>query len=183
MSKVCEDLKVIKRNVARKLIWCSNQIVMPLFLLCTSLTSGRADERAISPLYGVSIPAGYRQWELISPALEDEPLNELRAVVGNKIAIEAYRRGSLPFPDGAILVKLAWRRQQLSEFKAATVPGAPTTVQVMVKNSRRYKASGGWGFGRFVNGASVDVAQHQTCFGCHQASASGHDYVFTRFAP
>lgn len=99
-----------------------------------------------SPIYGVTIPDGYRRWELVAPALEADPLNELRAVVGNSVAIEAYRAGTLPFPDGAVLVKLAWKRAQSPEFEPASVPGAATTVQVMVKDSKKYAATGGWGF-------------------------------------
>ena len=136
-----------------------------------------------SPIFGVTVPDGFRQWPLVAPALEDEPLNELRAVVGNPVAMQAYATGTLPFPDGSILVKRAWKRTPSPEFDAATVPGAATTVQVMVKDSRRYAATGGWGFGRFVNGVPVDEAQHQTCFGCHDALVSERDFVFTRLAP
>ena len=135
-----------------------------------------------SPIYGVTLPDGYRQWQLVAPAEEGEPLNELRAVVGNATAIDAYRNGQLPFPDGAVLVKLAWKRIQSSEFEPASVPGAATTVQVMVKDSRKYASTGGWGFGRFVNGVPVDEAQHETCFACHEARVVAHDYVFTRYA-
>jgi hypothetical protein len=136
-----------------------------------------------SPIYGVTIPAGYRQWELIAPALEAEPLNELRAVLGNAVAIEAYREGTLPFPDGTVLAKLAWKHVQSPEFEPASIPGAATTVQIMVKDSVKYAETGGWGFGRFVGGRPVDEAQHQTCFACHEARVKGHDFVFTRFAP
>ena len=136
-----------------------------------------------SPIYGVTLPDGYRQWELIAPSLEGEPLNELRAVVGNPTAIQAYRTNTLPFPDGSILVKLAWKRTPSTEFEAATVPGTATTVQVMVKDAKKYASTGGWGFGRFVDGQPVDEAQHRTCFACHEARARGHDYVFTRLAP
>jgi hypothetical protein len=53
----------------------------------------------------------------------------------------------------------------------------------MVKDSKKYPSTGGWGFGRFVDGKPVDEAQHTTCFGCHQANVKGHDFVFTRLAP
>jgi hypothetical protein len=79
-------------------------------------------------------------------------------------------------------VKLAWKRAQSTEFESATVPGAPTTVQVMVKDSSKYAGTGGWGFGRFVNGIPTDEAQHRTCFACHAAGVREHDFVFTRFA-
>jgi hypothetical protein len=135
-----------------------------------------------SPIYGVTIPDGYRQWEFIAPALEAEPLDELRIVVGNRTAVDAYRAGTLPFPDGAVLVKLAWKRLQSPDFAPASVPGPATTVQVMAKDSRKYAASGGWGYGRFIDGQPVDVAQHETCFACHEGRVKDRDYVFTRYA-
>ncbi len=137
----------------------------------------------VSPIYGVAIPTGYRQWELIAPAQEAEPLDELRAVLGNSMAIRAYQDKTLPFPDGTVLVKLAWKHVQSSEFAPASVPGMATTVQVMVKDSMKYASTGGWGFGRFIDGKAVDEAQHKTCFACHQANVKNHDFVFTRFAP
>ncbi len=136
-----------------------------------------------SPIFGVTIPSGYRQWELIAPAQEAAPLDELRVVLGNPVAINSYRAGSLPFPDGTILVKLAWKRVPSPEFEPASIPGTATKVQIMVKDSRRYPATGGWGFGRFVNGKPADRAQHQACFACHEARVKGRDFVFTRFAP
>lgn len=142
-----------------------------------------AGPRPASPIYGVTIPDGYREWQLIAPAEEAEPLNELRAVLGNAVAVAAYRKGTLPFPDGTVLAKLAWKRVQSPEFEPASVPGAPTTVQIMVKDSRMYEATGGWGFGRFIGGEPVDEAQHETCFACHEARVRDHDFVFTRLAP
>jgi len=136
-----------------------------------------------SPIFGVRIPVGYRQWELIAPSHETGSFNELRGILGNPIALKAYREGTLPFPDGAILAKLAWKREPSTEFPGAFVPGHATTVQIMVKDSRKYEATGGWGFGRFIDGMAVDRAQHETCFACHQANVKDHDYVFTRFAP
>ena len=136
-----------------------------------------------SPIYGVTVPEGYRRWRLVAPALEAAPLDELRAVLGNEIAARAYEAGTLPFPDGSVLVKLAWKQRQSPEFEHATVPGAATTVQVMVKDARKFAATGGWGFGRFVDGKPVDAAQHETCWGCHEGLVKDHDYVFTRYAP
>jgi hypothetical protein len=143
----------------------------------------RAAASPASPIYGVTLPAGYRDWTLIAPAEEAAPLNELRAVVGNRTAVKAYRAGTLPFPDGSVLVKLAWKHEPSPDFQPASIPGAPTTVQVMVKDSKRYAASGGWGYGRFVDGQPADLAQHQTCFACHAARVRERDFVFTRYAP
>ncbi|KGR93028.1 MULTISPECIES: cytochrome P460 family protein [Burkholderia] len=142
-----------------------------------------ASKPAASPIYGVTLPEGYRKWEMIAPAEEAAPLDELRVVLGNPAAVKAIEHATLPFPDGAMLVKLAYKRKPSAEFESATVPGQATTVQVMVKDSRRYASTGGWGFGRFVNGAPADEAQHRTCFACHQARVKDRDFVFTRFAP
>ncbi len=139
--------------------------------------------RPASPIYGVTIPDGYRQWELIAPAQEGAPLNELRAVLGNDIAVKAYRDGTRPFPDGTVLAKLAWQHVPSPEFEPAAIPGAATTVQFMVKDSKKYAATGGWGFGRFVDGKPADEAQHRTCFACHQARVKNRDFVFTRWVP
>jgi Cytochrome P460 len=145
-------------------------------------SSAAPGEAALSPIFGVGIPQDYRHWELIGVSHETG-LDELRGILANSTAVEAYRAGTLPFPDGSILVKLAWKHAQSAEFSAAFVPGPATTVQVMVKDAKRYSDTGGWGFGRFVDGRPVDKAQHETCFGCHAAGVKGHDYVFTRLAP
>src|SRR5690606_8478433 len=153
----------------------------------TSADSTKAAKPAagsdVSPIYGVTIPDGYRKWQFIAPAHETAPLDELRVVLGNPKAIAAIEKNQLPFPDGTVLVKLAWKYVQSPEFAPAYVPGKATTVQVMVKDSKKYAATGGWGFGRFIDGKPADLAQHQTCFACHQALVKNHDYVFTRLAP
>src|SRR5271167_2804418 len=73
----------------------------------TAPASGQADGEA-APIYGVKIPAGYRDWRLISVAHEAGNLNDFRAVLGNDVAVAAYRDGKLLFPDGAIIARLAW---------------------------------------------------------------------------
>lgn len=150
-----------------------------------SVASNAAEEAPpsdASPLFGVTIPKDYRQWQLIAPSMAGGTLNELRVILGNAKAVEAYDKGTLPFPDGTVLTKLSWKHVQSPEFATATIPGPSTTVQVMVKDSKQYAATGGWGFGRFVNGKPANLAQHQTCFACHQALVKNQDYVFTRLA-
>jgi hypothetical protein len=68
---------------------------------------GQAEEDE-SLIFGGEIPAGYRDWRLITVAHEDGSLNDLRAILGNDVAIKAYRDGTLPFPDGTIVARLAW---------------------------------------------------------------------------
>jgi hypothetical protein len=146
-----------------------------------SLGGGSGNDTG-SPIFGVKLPDGYRQWELIAVS---QGKDELKSVVGNGIALKAYREGKLPFPDGAIMVKLSWKREPLAGFDGDFVPGAPTMVQVMVKDAKKYAATGGWGFGRFYDGKPANEAEHKTCYVCHSKNKTvrEHDFVFTRLAP
>ena len=149
--------------------------------------SGQADGEA-APIFGVKIPPGYRDWRLISVAHEEGNLNDLRAILGNDVAIKAYREGKLPFPDGAIIARLAWSYVPSEENNKAFgrpqsfVAGPPRNVQFMVKDSRKYASTGGWGFAQFDDGKPADEAMHKTCFPCHEL-AKARDLVFTRYSP
>ena len=152
--------------------------------------SGQADGEA-APLFGVKIPAGYRDWRLISVAHEEGNLNDLRAILGNDGAIEAYREGKLPYPDGTIIARLAWSYDASEEnnkvfgSSQSFVPGSATDwyLQLMVKDSKKYAATGGWGFAQFnKDGKPADEAMHKTCFSCHEA-VKARDFVFARYAP
>ncbi len=136
-----------------------------------------------SPIFGVTIPEGYRQWQLVAPSQVGDPFDELRAILGNDAAIKAYGEKRLPFPDGTVLAKLAWKRIPAPEFPSANAPGPVTSIQFMVKDAQKYAATGGWGFGKFIDGKPVDEAEHRACFACHEAHVKAHDFVFTRFAP
>jgi hypothetical protein len=148
---------------------------------------GRADESA-GPIYGVRVPAAYRDWKLISVTHEEGDFDQLRAQLGNDIAMKAYREGRLPFPDGSIIVALHWKRVPSDDDNKvfgkvqAFVAGSPVNQQVMVKDSKKYAATGGWGFGDFKDGIPSSEAVHKTCFTCHEP-ARDRDFVFTRYAP
>jgi hypothetical protein len=118
---------------------------------------------------------------LIAPS---QGATEVKGILGNETALKADRDGTLPFPDGSILVKLSWKREPLAGFDGDFVPGRATMVQVMVKDSKKYAETGVLGFGRFIKGKPADEAQHKTCFACHSKNedVKGHDFVFTRLA-
>ena len=148
--------------------------------------SGVDDEAA--PIFGIKIPAGFRDWKLISVAHEAGNNNDLRAVLGNDIAIKAYREGTLPLPDGAIITRLAWsyvpseENNKVFGREQSFVAGTPTNVQFMVKDSKKYAATGGWGFAQFKDGKPDLKANLTTCFPCH-VPVKDRDYVYTRYAP
>jgi len=156
--------------------------------------SGQADGDA-APIYGIKIPEGYRDWRLISVNhLAGGSVKQLRAQLGNDIAIKAFRDGTRPFPDGAIIAALHWTEASSDEnnkvlatgFPGAGldsfVPASAVNVQFMVKDSKKYASTGGWGYADFTNGKPGNEALHNTCHPCHQP-AKDRDYVFTRYAP
>jgi hypothetical protein len=148
---------------------------------------GRADGE-VAPTFVTQIPPGYRDWRLISMAHEEGNLHSFAAVLGNDVAIKAFREGKLPFPDGTIIAALHYRHVASEENnkvfgrEQSFVAGPPTNIQFMVKDSTKYAATGGWAFGHFQNGKPGDEAFMKTCFPCH-AQAKARDLVFTRYAP
>lgn len=159
------------------------------FIALTPIVGDGAEDDA-SAIFGVRLPEGYRDWRLISVAHEAGGLDDLRAILGNDIAVRAFRDGTRPFPDGTIIARLAWRHQSSAANDAvfgqsqSFVAGLPTNVQFSVKDSRRYADTGGWGFGQFEAGKpNRDEALLRTCFPCHDRAPKTNDRVFTQFAP
>jgi hypothetical protein len=153
----------------------------------------KGDNQTGAPIFLTTVPSRYRDWKVISVAqLETGKLDQLRAQLGNDVAIKAFREGEIPFPDGSMIVALHWNRVASEEnnkvlggpFPGAQsfVAGSAENIQFMVKDSKKYAATGGWGFGDFRNGKPADVAVLQTCFPCHKP-AKARDFVFTRYAP
>src|SRR3954469_20179322 len=141
------------------------------------------------PMFVRQIPAGYRDWRFVSLAREDPPLDDIRVILGNDTAIKAYREAKLPFPEGAVIARLAYSDDASDENNAtfgrrqSFVAGRPKNgVQFMVKDSKKYAATGGWGYAQFNDGKPADEAMLKTCYPCHQA-IKARDFVFTRYAP
>src|SRR5262245_52164944 len=174
-------------------------------ILAVSLSANSSgQEGGEAPVYGVKLPSGYREWKMISVAYVGGPLNDSRVKFGNEVASGAYRDNKRPFPDGTIIARLAYQQvaseinnkvfraaaeqqgvppEQIEKLlSASAVAGPPTNVQFMIKDSKKYAATGGWGFAQFTNGKPDGAALHKTCFACH-APAKDRDFVFTDFAP
>jgi len=156
--------------------------------LVTLIAPARGHADGQGAPYVTDIPRGFRDWQWISSAHEAGNLNSLGAVLGNDVAINAYRAGKLPFPDGAIIAALHYRNVPSEENNKvfgqpqSFVPGAPTNIQFMVKDSKLYAATGGWGFAHFADGKPGDAAFMKSCFPCHE-KAKASDLVFTHYAP
>ena len=149
--------------------------------------SGQADKEAAASR-GFTIPSGYRDWRLISVAHEEGTLNDLRGILGNDAAMKGFREKRQTFPDGAIIARVAWDYVPLEESSKAFghaqsfVAGPPKNgVQFMVKDSKKYPATGGWGFAQFNDGKPGGESA-EICFSCHQI-VKARDFVFNRYAP
>src|SRR5437762_10342979 len=93
---------------------------------------------------------GYEAWQVVSIS-QDGPL--VAAILGNPVMIRAYEAGfpgnGKPFPDGSKMAKIHWTPKKMEAFPAATVPGTQHDVDFMVKDSKRFADSGGWGWAAF----------------------------------
>jgi hypothetical protein len=153
--------------------------------------------------YTVKVPGGlafsefrgYESWQVISVS-QDGPM--IAAILGNPAMIEAYKAGvpanGKPFPDGAKMAKVHWYPVKMAVFPAATVPGAQHDVDFMVKDSKRFADSGGWGWAVFEHDSATGTFKPGTMagtppqgndakcgFACHTL-VKNRDFVFTDFA-
>jgi hypothetical protein len=173
----------------RIVIWLVAGATVAGVVVSRAPASGQADGEA-APIYGIKLPPGYRDWKLISVAHEEGNLHSFGAILGNDVAIKAYREGKIPFPDGAVIAALHWRHEPSEEnnkifgLAQSFVAGPATNVQFMVKDSKKYAATGGWGFGHFNerDGKPAEEAFMKSCYACHQ-KIKERDLVFTRYAP
>jgi Cytochrome P460 len=184
----------------RRTAWVGLAVLTGTMALMAS-ASGQTDSEA-TPIYGVRLPAGYRDWPLISVATVGAPVSDMRAKLGNDVAMKAFRAGTLPFPDGTIIARLAWKQTTSEENNRALGPaaekqlgpevaqkllsqsfvaGSAINVQFMVKDSKKCASTDGWGFAQFDDGKPADEAVHKTCFACH-SPAKDRDFVFTRYS-
>ena len=137
---------------------------------------------------------GYEAWQVVSISQNGDLM---AATLANPEMIKAYQAGipanGKPFPDGSKMAKIHWNPKKLETFPAATVPGTQHDVDFMVKDSKRFADSGGWGWAVFDYDAASDTFTPGTLagkppqgndakcgFACHTA-AKARDYVFTDY--
>ena len=137
---------------------------------------------------------GYENWHLLSISQDGDLL---AAILANPVMINAYKSGipgnGKPFPDGSQMAKIHWNPKKMEAFPTATVPGSLHDVDFMVKDSKRFADSGGWGWGAFKYNAASDTftpateadqppqANDAKCgLACHTIVKT-RDYVFTDY--
>ena len=176
---------------------------MRTMAILTALVSGlSASAMSAQDKYTVKVPGGlafaefkgYEQWTLVSVS-EDGGM--FAAILANPVMIDAYLSGvpgnGKPFPDGSRMAKIHWTPTKMEIFPAAMVPGAQHDVDFMVKDSKRFPDTGGWGWAAFeyeaathtfTPGTTADTppqGNDAKCgFACHTI-AKMRDYVFTDY--
>jgi len=154
-------------------------------LVCAALVlvagTGVAAELPMAP-NGIALYPDYMSWKVVAPSYREDK-GHIRVITGNETAVAALRAGRKPLPDGSVLAKVAWKAEKHPNFPVATEPGAFMQVEFMVKDAKKYKDTGGWGFARFVGSElkpyGKDAGFVGECFGCHLPVA-GNDYLFTK---
>jgi hypothetical protein len=175
----------------------TNLIVVVLLTVSVAIALAAQDRYTLKVPNGLAFSEfrGYEAWQIVSISQDG---NLIAAILANPVMIKAYVAGvpgnGKPFPDGAKMAKIHWNPKKLETFPAATVPGTQHDVDFMVKDSKRFADSGGWGWAvfdydaasrTFTPGTLTDKppqGNDAKCgFACH-TGVKTKDYVFTEYA-
>jgi hypothetical protein len=171
-------------------------VVSILLTIAGGAAISAQDKYSVKVLGGLAFSEfrGYENWQVVSGSQDGELLS---VTVANPVAIDAYQAGApgngKPFPDGSKMAKIHWSPKKLETFAAATVPGTLHDIDFMVKDSKRFADSGGWGYAVFEYDGKSDTfrpgnladnppqGNDAKCgFACHTIVKS-RDFVFTEF--
>jgi hypothetical protein len=177
--------------------WLMVNIAVVLVVLMGGRAISAQDKYTLKVPNGLAFSEfkGYEGWQTISISHNGEML---AVILGNPAMIDAYKTGvpgnGKPFPDGAKMAKIHWNAK-----KNETAPGQPLVagtlhdVDFMVKDSKRFGDSGGWGYAEFEYDAASDAFRPGTladkppqgndakCGATCHTVAKKQDYVFTEY--
>jgi Cytochrome P460 len=176
------------------------KILIPMLTGVLALMAGWAI--SAQDKYNAKVPGGlafsefrgYESWQVVSISSSG---TVMAATLANPVMINAYLAGSpgngKPFPDGAKMAKIHWSQKKLETFPQATVPGTQQNVDFMVRDSKRFADSAGWGWGAFDYNPASDTFTPATMaskpaqgndakcgLACH-TTVKNRDYVFTDY--
>lgn len=151
------------------------------------------DRYALAALNGISFSEirGYETWQVIAPSYRTDN-HEVRIILGNAAMIDAYKLGipanGKPFPDGSVIVKIGWSERKSPDFPDALEPDVLKRVEFIIKDSKRFPDTSGWGYARFVYDAKTaafapfgkEASFARDCYQCHTI-VKQKDYIFTGY--
>jgi hypothetical protein len=158
-----------------------------LALVCGAAVYAQVqDKYALRTTSGVAFSdfRGYEDWAVVSSARTDDVL---KVIVANPAMIAAYKAGipgnGQPFPDGSMIAKLQWKPKKSTEAPfVVDVPDVFSQAFVMEKDSKRFPASGGWGYALFnydpaADNFAADPSPSDCGHSCHVA-VKAKDHIF-----
>ena len=168
-------------------------VLLMLFILSFSAGLSAQDRYALVAPNGIAFSEirGYEDWRVVAPSFRTDN-NEVRVILANDVMIDAYRAGAPvaggSFPEGSIIVKIGYSALVSQSFAAALVPGVLKRVEFIIKDSKRFPRTSGWGYARFVYDPAKaiftpfgkDAAFGQECYACHTI-VKDRDYIFTNY--
>jgi hypothetical protein len=199
LSAVCIYETGREGAAMRKNMLIGVSISVSIVVLAAGVAISAQDKYTVKVPNGLAFSEfrGYENWSVIAIS-ENE--GKIAVIVGNPVIIDAYKQGvpgnSKPFPDGSKMAKIHWIPKKQETYPGQpTVPGTQHDVDFMVKDSKRFADSGGWGWGAFEYDAASDTFRpgnvtdnppqedNAKCgFACHTLVKS-RDYVFTEYGP
>lgn len=171
------ELAVLKQYV--NTLQARRKVDTARIIRAANLLSGKTVNSRIS-LTGITYSDEYKTWKVLSVTDKFDG-GSMRIVYANDIMIKAIKDKQIPFPDGAQMVKAVWGKQ-MEDAEGNVFPGNFQNVQFMVKDSKKYKSTEGWGFAKFDGvdlrpfGKTLTFAN--TCINCHKLLVAKNDFVF-----
>ena len=176
--------------------------LMVIIVVTLAVLGGRAI--SAQDKYTVQVPGGlafsefrgYEDWQTVAVSQTEAAIN---VILANPVMIDAYRAGvpgnGKPFPDGSKMAKISWKQKKSTEAPDpnTVVPDTLHGVGFMMRDSKKFPDSGGWGWAQFKYDAASDTFTPYTLaddppqgndakcgFACHTI-AKAKDYVFTAY--
>jgi hypothetical protein len=176
-----------------------------MFIVSVVLAAQSQDRFTLKTANGIAFSEfrDYEAWQLIATSEPDNAggcgtskVGCAKAILGNPTMIKTYRDGfpanGQAVPDGAAIAKVEWLKDHKGSPYGVSVPGTQTEVAFMVKDSKRFPDTNGWGYATFEYDTSSSTFRptkpstasnaRSLCHGCHIAGAQARDFVFTDYA-
>ena len=181
----------------------ASMVIVSASIFVAGITLAAQDRYTLKSPSGISFSEfkGYEAWQAISVSQPDDAggcgtspaPGCIKVVVGNPAMIKAYKNGipanGKSVPDGAVLAKIEWQKaRHPGAAYGVTVPGTYAEVAFMLKDSKRFPKTNGWGYATFRYDAASDTfkafgdvpAFVNTCHACH-TRVKARDFVFTDY--
>lgn len=175
----------------------NKMIALAIFIFGIALTIQILEPKIMHGKYRLKTPngisfseiKGYEKLQAIAVSRSSDN-NELRVILGNSVMVDAYKKGipgnGKPFPEGSTIVKLGWSERKNTDFPFSHESDILKRVEFVLKDSKRFPQTGGWGYARFIYDAKTntfkpygkDSTFAQECYQCHSI-VKKKDFIFT----